>query len=118
MLINWAKLLPVIISIAIIITVAILREYSKAFAAIAATMPINIPLAMWIIVGGQENQSQALAEFSRALMINFVPTVLFMIVAWQMAKAGYGLIPTVASGYLVWGISILTIFGLRAWLGF
>jgi hypothetical protein len=118
MFINWAKILPVIISIVIIITVAILREYSKPFAAIAATMPINIPLGMWIIVAGEENYSEALTEFSRALIINFVPTIFFTIVAWQMAKAGYGLIPTIASGYLVWGIGILAIFGLRAWLHF
>ena len=43
------QILPVIVSILIIIAVAILRNYSKTLAAIFATMPINIPLSLWII---------------------------------------------------------------------
>ena len=115
--INWAKTLPVIVSIGIIIAIAILRDYSRTFAAIVAVMPINIPLGMWILVAGQEQQSEALAQFSRAMLINFFPTVLFMLVAWQMARAGYGLLPTIIGGYLVWGLGLVLIFGLRAWLG-
>lgn len=50
--INWASILPVIVSILIIIAIAILRNYSQAFASIVAVMPINIPLGMWIVAAG------------------------------------------------------------------
>ncbi len=46
MTIDWSRVTPVLISIGIIIGIAILRQYSKTIAAIAATMPINIPLRM------------------------------------------------------------------------
>ena len=52
MSIDWQRVLPVAVSIGIIIAVAVLRQYSKTFAAIAATMPINVPLALWIIYSG------------------------------------------------------------------
>lgn len=117
MILNMPKILPVIVSIGIIIAIAILREYSRTFAAIAAVMPINIPLGMWIVTAGEENAQAALTEFSSALLLNIVPTIGFMIVAWQMTRAGYGLIPTIIGGYLLWGVLLLVVFGLRHWLG-
>jgi hypothetical protein len=40
------KTLPVLTSIAVILLVAVLRERSRTVAALLATMPINIPLAL------------------------------------------------------------------------
>ena len=47
---NVQKLLPVATSIGIIVLVAILRERSRTLAAIFATMPINMPLAIWAVL--------------------------------------------------------------------
>lgn len=113
MVIQWAKLLPVFVSIGVIITVAIAREYSRTFAAIAAVMPINIPLGMWIVTAGQDDPQAALAEFSEALLINIVPTLIFMVVAWQMTRAGFGLVPTIFGGYVAWGIALGLVFFVR-----
>ncbi len=111
--IDWQRTLPVIVSILIIIAIAILRQYSKTFAAIVAVMPINIPLGMWIVYAGAEDEQAALAEFSAALFVNIIPTIAFMLVAWQMARSGYGLVPTIAAGYGVWAVGLGLVFWLR-----
>ncbi len=117
MTIDWNRILPVIVSIAIIIAIAILRNYSRTFAAIVAVMPINIPLGMWIIYAGEDNSQQALAEFSESLLLNIVPTLFFMVVTWQATRAGWGLVPSIAAGYAVWLITLLGVFALRGQSG-
>jgi positive regulator of sigma E activity len=117
MTIAWDKVLPVIVSIGVIILVAILRQYSRQFAAIAATMPLNIPLGMWIVYAGAEDKQAALSDFSQAVLVNIIPTVIFMIVAWQTTRAGWDLMPTIALGYVAWAISLVCILLLRRILG-
>src|SRR5262245_47096452 len=114
MSIDWSRVVPVIVSIGIIVAVAILRQYSRTFAAIAATMPINIPLGMWIIYAGTEDRQAALAEFSEAILLNILPSLGFIVVAWQMTKAGYPLLPTIVAGYVVWAVGLGLIFLIRA----
>src|SRR5512135_1581431 len=104
MTIDWARITPVVISIGIIIAVAVLRQYSKTIAAIAATMPINIPLGMWIVAAGGDTHPGALAEFNEAVLVNIFPTVAFILVAWLMARAGYSVLPTIVVGYVVWAV--------------
>ncbi len=112
--IDWSRVAPVIISIGIIILIAIVRQYSKTFAAIAATMPLNIPLGMWIVYSGSEDRQAAMIEFSQAAAMNIIPTLVFLIVAWQLSKAGYSVIPTIVVGYLAWAICLGLVFLLRA----
>ncbi|MCA9890972.1 MAG: hypothetical protein KC546_21490 [Anaerolineae bacterium] len=113
MTIQWERIAPVIISIIIIIAIAILRQYSKVIASIVAVMPLNVPLGMWIVATGDDNTQEALATFSEALLVNILPTLLFLVVAWQMTRAGYGLLPTILAGYAVWAIGLLIVFALR-----
>lgn len=67
MTIDWQRVLPVIASI-LIISVAVVRQYSKALAPILATMPINIPLAMWILY--EPNDQGGMTQFIRDMSIN------------------------------------------------
>ena len=113
MTLDWQRTLPVIVSILIIITIGILRQYSRMFAAVVAVMPINIPLGMWIIYAGEEDGPAALKEFSGALFINIIPTLVFLVVVWQTTRVGWGLLPTIAAGYLAWGIGVGLILLLR-----
>ena len=98
------QILPVIISMAIIILVAILRNYSKSLAAILATMPINIPLSLWIIYSGEGGTTTAVVDYSVALVYNIFPTVVFIIVTWLAFRAGWSLLPTLGVGYLTWAV--------------
>lgn len=113
---TFEKLLPVMVSIGIIISVAILREYSKAFAAVAATMPLNIPLGMWIVYAGSENKQKTLLDFNQAVAINMIPTLIFIAVTWQMLRTGWGILPTIAAGYMGWGVTLGISFLIRAWV--
>ncbi len=117
MTLDWSKLLPVLVSIAIIISVALLRQYSRTLAAIAAVMPINIPLGMWIVYAGGENKQVELAQFTDSLLVNILPTLLFIVVVWQTTRHGMGLLPSIVLGYIVWAVGMGLIFLLRAWLG-
>lgn len=106
MTIDWQRVLPVIVSILIIIAIAVLRNYSRTLAAIVAVMPINIPLGMWIVYSGEDDKQTVLIDFSQALFINILPTLVFMVVAWQMARSGYSLVPTITAGYLAWAVGL------------
>ncbi len=113
MQIAWTRILPVIVSILVIIAVALLREYNKTFAAIAATMPINIPLALWIAFSANETDQASREQFAEGLLIGILPTLLFLAVVWLAVRAGWKLVPTVAAGYAVWGVALLALIGLQ-----
>ena len=118
MAIDWARVAPVIVSIGIIITVAILREYSRTFAAIAATMPINIPLGLWIVASGDADAKRILPDFTQSIFLNMLPTMLYVVVVWQMARAGYTLLPMIIGGYIAWAIALGILMLLRQHFGF
>lgn len=111
----WGRVLPVIVSIVIIIGIAVLREYSKTLAAIAATMPINIPLGLWIVYSGSDPKD--MEPFTRALLINIWPTILFLLVAWLMSRSGYGVVPILIAGYAAWGVGLGLVLLIRQMTG-
>lgn len=117
MTIDWGRVLPVIVSICIILIVAVVRNYSRTLASIAATMPINLPLALWVVSAGETHDQAAMTEFTKGLIINLVPTFFFIIVAWLAFRAGWTLVPAVIAGYAAWGVILLAITLLRTWLG-
>ena len=111
--IDWSRITPVIVSIAIIIVIAIVRQYSKTLAAITVTMPLNIPLGMWIVYSGSDNHQAAMAEFSEAAMMNIIPTIVFLIVAWQLSKIGLSALQTIIIGYIAWAACLGLIYLIR-----
>jgi hypothetical protein len=111
-MIAWERVLPVLVSIGVIIVVAIVREHSRTFAAIAATMPINIPLALWIVFSADDNPTSRTA-FAEGLLIGILPTVLFLVVSWLVVRAGWPLIPTLVAGYTAWGLGLGVMLFIR-----
>jgi hypothetical protein len=101
-------MLPVAVSIAIILLVAVLRNYSKSLAAIFATMPINLPLSLWVIASASDGDEAELATYAEKLVIGLIPTIVFMIVAWLATRAGLSVFPAIIIGYVGWGV----VFGL------
>jgi hypothetical protein len=117
MTVDWQRLLPVIVSILIIILVAILRQHSRTLAAITATMPINIPLALWIVYQGEGGDKAALADFSHTAFYGIFPTVIFIAIAYLTARAGWNFVPMLLAGYAGWAVSLLVIMAARGALG-
>jgi hypothetical protein len=115
--IAWEKIAPVALSIAIIIAVAVLREKSPAFSAIAATMPINIPLGMFIVWASSAEKTNTMQNFTNNVFINMWPTMVFSLLVLVAARWGWGLVPSIVFGYIGWGISFLVVTFFRGGLG-
>ena len=118
--VEWSKVLPVIISVLVIIVVAVLRKYSTTFASVAAVMQVTIPLTLSIIYFGmpEAERETAMPPFAYSVAINLIPTVIFAFVVWRMFAAGHGLWATIIVGYIMWAIGLGLLFALRAWLKF
>lgn len=110
------QILPVAISIAIIIGVAILRNYSRALTAIFATMPINLPLTLWIVSQTDGATPESMNKFGESIVIGLIPTFLFAVVAWLGLRAGWSTLAVIAAGYLTWGVLLGVIALLRGGL--
>ncbi|MBX7215033.1 MAG: hypothetical protein K1X39_13550 [Thermoflexales bacterium] len=102
---NLQKLLPVAASIAIILVVAVLREKSRTLAAIVATMPINMPLAMWVVASGLEGEAAqpVLAALARNMFIGLIPGFVWLIVVFVGLRLGWPVLGAIAAAYVAWG---------------
>ncbi len=118
MVIAWDKVLPVVVSIVIIIGIALLRETSKPLAGILATMPINVPLALWIVYSAEAGRGEAVTQFTDAMLIGIVPTVVFIAVVWAGVRAGWGLWALIGAGYGGWLLTLgAVVLARRLWGG-
>ncbi|MBE2270446.1 MAG: hypothetical protein IAE80_19575 [Anaerolinea sp.] len=115
--IEWQRVLPVLFSILVIILIAILRNYSKTIAAITATMPINVPLAIWILSTGGSTSQVGMVQFIESLIIGLIPTFVFLIVAYIAARAGWQVAPLIVAGYVGWGVTLLILLFVQSQLG-
>ena len=109
---SFQKIFPVLTSIGIILLVAVLRDRSRAAAAVLATMPINIPLALWVMAGGANNDPQQIAEFVRALSISLIPAFVWLGVVFVAVRAEWSVLAAIGLWYGVWAVLIITLFAL------
>ena len=109
--------LPVVLSVLIIILVAVFEKQSKLFAAITATMPLTIPLALWIVYSSSGGEKAAVNNFTQSLALSLLPTLAFAVTIWLAARAGMKLVPILFSGYAVWALGTGLLVLLRRWLG-
>jgi hypothetical protein len=100
------NILPVVVSIAIIILVAIIEKQSKFVAAITAVMPIAAPLSLWIVYAANDGDHQVMVDFSQGMFVGILSTVGFLLAVWLSSRAGLKLIPMILVGYCVWGVGI------------
>ena len=107
------QILPVVVSILVIIAVAILQSVSKPVAAITATMPLGIPLALWIVYAAEKGDRGEVARFTGAMVPGLGATLVFTCALWLAARAGWSLVPMLAAGYLAWAGTLLITHLLR-----
>ena len=110
-------ILPVLLSIVVIILVAVFEKQSKLFAALAATMPLTTPLALWIVSSSNAGDKTAVSQFSLSLLLGVLPTLAFLITVWLAARAGMKLAPMILTGYGVWAVGAAILYFLRDTLG-
>jgi len=117
MVMKSQDVVPVVVSIAVIILVAVLEKQSRLVAAITATMPLTAPLALWIVYSAAGGERTAVVEFSFGLLLGIIPTVAFLVAVWLASRAGLKLGPMILIGYGVWGIVLASIVVLRQAFG-
>ncbi len=110
---TWQQIGPVAISILVILAVAVLRSYTRTQAAIAATMPIAIPLSIWIIHSGGGNDQASMVSYTSSLVLGIVGTVIFCVVVALAARAGWQLVPMMAAGYAAWAVWLVVFLALQ-----
>ena len=110
-------ILPVVLSVIVIILVAIIEKQSRLIAAITATMPLGIPLAIWIVHSSSEGDQAAVAEFTKGIMLGIVPTLGFILTAWLVSRNSDSLGKILGMGFGVWGIMAVLLVLVRRWLG-
>ena len=110
---NFQRLIPVVTSIAIILLVAVLRDRSRAVAAVLATMPINIPLALWVVSSGSGGDAKVMADFVRSLIVSLIPSFIWLGVVFFAVRAGWGVLAAIGVGYAIWALLMVVMF----WIG-
>ena len=111
------EVLPVVVSVLVIITIAVVEKQSKTIAAITAVMPATAPLALWIVYSSSGGERAAMGEFTSGLILGLIPTFGFAIAAWLAARAGMKLGPIILSGYSVWAIGTGLVYLVRNFWG-
>ena len=106
-------ILPVVLSIIVIVLVAVLEKQSKLFAALAATMPLATPLALWIVYSSNAGDKAAVSQFSLSLLLGIFPTLAFLVTVWLAARSGMKLAPMILTGYGVWAAGAVILYFLR-----
>lgn len=114
---KYQDYIPVLVSVLIIVSVALLEKQSKLVAAMTATMPIKVPLALWVVYAANQGKQETMEEFSRSLVVGIIPTLGFLVAAWFASRAGLKLVPTLLIGYGVWGMGVGLAFLFRTALG-
>jgi hypothetical protein len=114
---SFQKSFPLLTSIAILLVVAVLRERSRALAAVLATMPINIPLALWIVASGSGDDGRIVSDFVRSLIISLIPSFIWLGVVFVIIRAGWNVLAAIGVGYVVWAVLIAGLFvaGVLQW---
>jgi hypothetical protein len=99
------------------VAVTILQKQSKLIAAITATMPINVPLAMWILYSSTGGDRSSMKEFTQSLVLAIFPTVGFLLAVWLASRAEMQLGPILLISYVIWGVGVLILLALKKWWG-
>ncbi len=110
------QVLPVVISILVIVAIALLQAHSKTVAAVTATMPLTIPLALWIVYAANRADRSAITGFTESLLVGVIATLVFTVALWLAARAGLRLGPMLLSGYVAWALTLGLHAALRALL--
>jgi hypothetical protein len=112
------EVLPVFISITVLILVAIIQKQSKAVAAVTATMPVTIPLTLWIVYSSTHGDQASMQEFTRSMVNGIIPTVAFVIAVWFGSKAELKIAPLITLGYSAWALTLAMMLALRRLVNF
>lgn len=108
---------PVVLSILVIIAVAVVRNYSRTLAAVTATMPVAIPLSLWIVYTGYAGERAQIREYTDTLPLGLLSTLAFTVAVWLTSRAGWRLWPMIGAGYVAWAGTLAVLLWVRRLAG-
>lgn len=108
---------PVVLSILVIIAVAVVRNYSRTLAAVTATMPVAIPLSLWIVYMGSAGERTQVRQYTDALPLGLLSTLAFTVAVWFAERAGWRVWPMIGAGYVAWAATLALLLWLRRLMG-
>jgi len=100
------QIIPVVVSVVLIIVIAVVRAQSTTLAAIIATMPVTVPLALWIVHAGSGGDPVSVTVFIQGLFVTMLANLFFVAAVWLAARAQWRLVPMLVMGYGVWGVAL------------
>jgi len=100
------KILPVAMSVAVIVLVAVAQERSRELAAVFAVMPITIPLAVWIVFSRNGGDHAETARFVADMFVAYLPTVVFLAALWFGFRRAWSLPLVLASSFAAWAVLV------------
>ncbi len=96
------KIVPVVVSILVIVLVALVQERSRELAAIAAVMPLTMPLAAWIVFSASGGDHQETARFVGSMFAAYLPTVIFVAALWVGLRQAWPFALALVGAFAVW----------------
>ena len=107
------RVIPVLVSVAVIVLVAVVQGRSRHLAAVLATMPLTAPLAIWIVYSATGGDSRETAGFTWSLIAGSVASLAFVVACWAALRLGWSLPAALAVGGAVWLAGVASVSWLR-----
>jgi hypothetical protein len=108
---------PVLISIGIILLIAFMQKHSLTIAGITATMPVTIPLSLWIVYSSAKGDQVSVENYTRGMVTGIISTLVFTLALWLGARAGLKLGWMVTVAYAAWLATVIVTQLIRRGLG-
>jgi len=106
------KLCQLGLAMVILVTVAFIGEHYRSIAGIVTAMPLQIPLAMWIVYTSTSGNTSQTSEFARAAFFGIIPTGIFCLICWFTLSKGWSLARVLFLSYGVWFAAVLVSYRL------
>lgn len=101
------RILQIVISLVVIAVVAFVGDRWRGVGGIIASMPLTIPLTMFIVFLNTNRDPIATSEFLRSAIGGIVATCVFTLVAWLAMRQRWPIGWALAGGYAGWGVTLL-----------
>lgn len=109
---STTKLYQLGLAMVILFVVAFIGERYRNVAGIVTSMPLQIPLAMWIVYTSTGGNTEQTAEFARAAFYGIIPTAVFCAVCWFVLAKSWPFPRVVLMAYGIWFVSVLISYQL------
>lgn len=107
------RVIPVLVSVAVIVLVAVVQERSRHLAALLASMPLTAPLAIWIVHSASGGDHRETAAFSWSLLVGSLASLAFVAACWLALRQAWSLPAVLAAGGVVWLAAVAAATWLR-----